>query len=109
MRRVFYAVPDASAEAINAALAQAPFFPPERATVTVQAELKVVVIATEEPWKADANGYEEGLGVPGWALLEAEVVSVSDPPPEVRSVDVVRATLDTLAEVVVQVELVEDS
>lgn len=108
MRRAYFRAPDASANAVTAALQAAPFFPADRATVRVDAELGVVVVTTEAPWRADANGLEEGLGVPGWALLETETLDDNEAPAEVRAVDAVRSKLEALPEVVVGVAVPEE-
>ena len=76
--------------------------------VRVDAELGVVVVTTEAPWRADANGLEEGLGVPGWALLETETLDDNEAPAEVRAVDAVRSKLEALPEVVVGVAVPEE-
>lgn len=65
-----YFTTDPSDGGIKEALSQSAV--PADAVVQADPATGLVSITTTGPWRADKRGYEEGLGVPGWAYVETQ-------------------------------------
>ncbi len=79
-----YFTPDSSDSGIKEALSQSAI--PSDAVVKVDPATGLVAITTNGVWRADKNGKEEGLGVPGWAYVETQLA-----PPDAK--DAARITI----------------
>jgi hypothetical protein len=82
----FYLAPDPSEAGIKAALALS--LCPFDAIVQADPATGLVRIETPGVWRADKNGHEEGLGVPGWSLVASEVPGAPRDPVEIAKVTV---------------------